>query len=92
MNNANMNICLPEIDTRATRNADAKLVLGEVEIVFKAGTVRMSTSTFIRETNREQFADMERILHNYIGEAVNGDTLKKLADDLLPIAQTIRIF
>lgn len=92
MNNANMNVCKAVVDTRATRSIDAKIVLGELEITFHKGTIKMSASTYIRESNKNEFIEMENVLHTYIGEPINAQTMQSLADKLEPIANRVRIF
>lgn len=82
------------LDLRATRERDAKLEIGKMTmtITIKGGHVKLDIPMESREDNPQAAADIERIVHNFIGEPVNGQVMQNLTEQLLPIAATLKVY
>lgn len=78
------------INTRATREFDAKIEMGVFSLVFKrGGHVKLCIDANIREGNKQVLVDIERKVKDYLFEPVTFEVLSKLAADIEPLVKRI---
>lgn len=79
------------IDTRATRSRDALVEMGVLSITFKGKSVRMGIDSYLHDLNRDKIPQIERIIHNYIGEEATTETMEALVKDLTPLVESLEV-
>lgn len=81
-----------EINTRATRNFDATVKMGEIELVFKGEKIHMKLSRpTLRDKNKQIVADIESILGKHIGKDVNAENINVIAAEIEHYAKILEV-
>lgn len=70
------------VDTRATRSLDAKILIEPITLSFKDGKVKVEFPDYLRHQNKQLLAEVEMILHNYIGVDITKEIGDKIVEDL----------
>lgn len=63
-----------------------KLILKFLSVQFKDRKVKMIIDSAYREINKQEVADIERILGKFVGTDISQKSLSDLMVDLMPVA------
>ena len=78
-----------EIDARATRSVDGKIKIGVFELQFKGKSISMKLGNSYRDINKNEIAEIEKMIHKHIGCVVSTDKLNEIASEIYPIVSKL---
>lgn len=81
----------PLINTIETRGVNGTIQLGLLKVVFAGTRISYEYPNYILAANKQLIADMQQIIHVWIGEKVTKENLTKIADELTPLALKLKL-